>query len=466
MKLQLPLTPSTLRDIVETYSDDPVGFARVICGVEGLDSWQEWYLKESQTHGKDPVSLAIASCTGSGKTYLSCIIALHKLLCYPEALVIITSATKNQLKSAFGSTLQKVINNSCLKDWFDVAAEKVTIKGVTNASILLQAWSKNTPESFAGQHPVESKYGVVCLIADEASSIDPVIFQAWDGNMSHPNSCLILLGNPLYRHGELFDAFHKNSTVFKTAAVSALDSSFISEKWIEKMKVKYGEDSDMYKVRVLGQFPLSDFDSFIPAKTLEGAVGREVGDQSLQPVVAGLDVGAYRDASVLAIRQGRKLLAMLEWETDDTMIVAEEVSKAILKYNIERCVVDGNGVGKGVYDRLRITDKDIIFNVSFIQYGPKINQEYNNTRTRFWGLAKQWLATGSILNDRGLIDEGSSLLSTYDIHMRYCLETKKEALKHTNSPDRFDAFAYSFGCGNMLRSQVTPRKAKRIQVHI
>ena len=353
---------------------------------------------------------------------------------------MITSATESQLKSAFGTTIQSIIDKSLIKDWFNVSAEQITLKGVNNAWIRLRAWSANRPESFAGLHCISPMF-----IMDEASGIDRVIFEAIEGSMMHPHSKLLLLGNPLHRRGELFDAFNLKREFFATAHVSALDSSFISADWIQEMKDTYGEDSDVYKVRVLGQFPSADIDAFIPESLVRGAVDREVHVDIMEPVVAGLDVGKFHDASVLTVRKGNKVLSINKYRTRDLMVLAELVNNAIIQNNIERIAVDANGIGSGVADRLRQMHPGKVFDVRLGNLSPDLDKEYFNGRAKVWGLAKKWLNYGSIPNNKELIEEGSSLLYSYDVHGRFQLERKKDAEKRgVHSPDHFDSFAYTF----------------------
>lgn len=440
-KKTVPLTTENLEYLVKTYGHDPVGFARDICGFKKLDKWQIWYLNECMTFGNGGKKIAISSCHSSGKTLFSSVMALHRLVCYPESQIKITSATYNQLRQAFGGTLIKVIDNSLIKDWFDIQAESITIKGLKGSWIQLQAWSVQRPESFAGNHSYSP-----CLIADEASAIDPVIFESFSGSMMHPNSLMVLLGNPLHRRGELYEAFHSKKDFFHTAYVSAHDSSFIDPKWIQEMKDVYGEDSDVYRVRVLGEFPKKDIDSFIPESLIRSAVNRDVIPQLKEPIIGGLDIGQYRDASVLTIRQGNRVFPTIyKWRTREPMDVAENVNKLIIEHNIQVVCVDENGIGAGVGSRLRQLGNDKIYPVKLSNL-PNTEKIYYNGRAKLWGMARDWLKYGSIPDNKDLIDEGSSLLYTYDALGRYQLERKQDALKRgIPSPDDFDSFAYTFG---------------------
>lgn len=436
--MSVPLNAENLEYLVSKYSNDLEGFALDICGFERLDEWQQWLLRS--VTDKTIKKIAVASCHSSGKTLLSSVIAVHRLVCYPEGRVMITSATESQLKSAFGTTIQGIIEKSLIKDWFNVSAEMITLKGVNNAWIKLRAWSANRPESFAGLHCLSPMF-----IMDEASGIDSVIFEAIEGSMMHPFSKLLLLGNPLHRRGELFDAFNKKREFFHTAHVSAYDSTFISKEWIEEMENIYGKDSDVFKVRVKGEFPSADIDAFIPEPLIRAAVDREVHVNAMDDTVAGLDVGKFHDSSVLVVRKGHKVTKIKEYRTRDLMMLSELVNVDIIENGIERIAVDANGIGSGVADRLRQMHQGKVFDVSLGNLSPDMDKEYYNGRAKCWGKAKKWLNYGSIPNSRELIEEGSSLLYSYDIHGRFQLERKKDAVKRgIHSPDHFDAFAYTF----------------------
>lgn len=437
--MKAKLNSKNLEYLVSRFSNDSIGFFYDVLNFERLDDWQIQFLKSTQADGKGGKKVARASCHSSGKTLIGSGISIHRICCLPESRTLITSATESQLKSAFGGTISTVINRSIISEWFDVLAESVTLKQVDGSWIKLQPWNVNKPESFAGIHCMSP-----ALIADEASAIDPKIFDSWAGNMMHPNSLELLLGNPLHRRGRLFDAFNKSKDYYDHAHISAYDSSFISSNWINEMKDIYGEESDVFRVRVLGQFPETDSDVFINEKILMSSVNRYVEIDKNEPIVGGLDVGQFRDASVLVIRQGKKILEIIKWKTRDTMILAQEVYHAIQTWNIQVVCIDGNGVGSGVADRLNQLCPDKVYRFTFANLGLDSDKKYSNTRARAWGRAKEWLETGSIPNNQDLINEGSSLLYFYDKYGRYVLESKEMARdRGVGSPDNFDAFAYS-----------------------
>ena len=59
---------------------------------------------------------------------------------------------------------------------------------------------------------------------------------------------------------------------WSTMKVASSDSTQVSEGFIEDMKLKYGEESNIYRVRVLGEWPEADDDVVIPMHLAEAAV--------------------------------------------------------------------------------------------------------------------------------------------------------------------------------------------------
>ena len=51
--------------------------------------------------------------------------------------------------------------------------------------------------------------------------------------------------------------------------------NLVTPKWVEDAKVNWGEDSPMYQIRVLGDFPSESEDTLISLKIIESAVEGE-----------------------------------------------------------------------------------------------------------------------------------------------------------------------------------------------
>ena len=140
--------------------------------------------------------------------------------------------------------------------------------------------------------------------------------------------------------------------------VSCLDSPQVSPDFVEQMAEQYGEESNIYRVRVLGLPPTADDDNVIPRHLVESAIGREVeGIETVMPIW-GLDVARMGgDRSALCKRRGNVVTEHIKtWRDKDLMelcgIVLTEYESAPYSERPSEIVIDSIGLGAGVVDRL------------------------------------------------------------------------------------------------------------------
>ena len=95
------------------------------------------------------------------------------------------------------------------------------------------------------------------------------------GALSTPGAKVVMAGNPTRTSGFFYDTHHLLRDRWHTMHVSCLDVPR-AQGHIEDIKAKYGDASNAYRVRVLGEFPTSDDETVIPLELVLGAVGRNV----------------------------------------------------------------------------------------------------------------------------------------------------------------------------------------------
>jgi phage terminase large subunit len=144
-------------------------------------------------------------------------------------------------------------------------------------------WSTDRPERFQGQHAEH-----LLLIVDEASGVDQGLFEAAQGFLTAEGARLLLIGNPTQLSGEFFDAFHTKRAAYNLISVSAFDTpAFTGEEvpaevlralptveWVDEMRALYGEDSPLWDVRVLGEFPVHADNTILALGAIEQARAR------------------------------------------------------------------------------------------------------------------------------------------------------------------------------------------------
>ena len=447
--LKLRLSSKNYLRFLERYANDPVRFAVEMCGLKKPTAWQVRFLEAC----RDKKKIARASGHGTGKTYICGIAALWFLLCFPEAHIYVTSATFDQLKTRYWVTQVKVVEESRVSRWVTVSAEEIRCKLIPGNVIRMQAWSISREQSWAGEH-----FKSPIAIFDESSDIAPQIFEAWAGSEGHEYSRTILIGNPHRKQGQLYDAFHSLKRFYDTEHLSCLDSEHVSREWIEEMKEKYGEDSDIYRVRVLGKFPNQDASGFLSQSLVEAAIGRKVDAPALPGLCAGLDVGRGGDPSVLFVRSHNRAEHILEFAESDSVLLADAVYLRCEELGVDMLAMDANGVGAGVYDILKRRMPGRVLDVMPSERAVDAKM-YGNRRAELAGRLKEWLRYGSVDNAQGgqkWAQEAKLVHQIFGKDGRIMVEPKeliKKRLGH--SCDFFDASCYS------MAVDMTPRQRER-----
>jgi hypothetical protein len=254
---------------------------------------------------------------------------------------------------------------------------------------------------------------------------------------------------------------------WKVFHVSCVDSPRVSPEFVEEMKLRYGEDSNAYRVRVLGEFPRSDDDTIISLDLAEGAANRDVSGSPTADLVWGLDVARFGgDRSCLVRRQGNITLDIKTWRNLDLMQLCGAVKAEfdIAEPKPSTIMVDAIGMGAGVVDRLRELGLPILgVNVS---ESPSIGN-YRNLRAELWYRARDWLAKRDckIPKDDTLIAELTSVRYLFSSSGKVQVESKEDMKRRgLNSPDIADAFILTFAAPEaMFTNGPSYRWAKEVR---
>jgi hypothetical protein len=285
----------------------------------------------------------------------------------------------------------------------------------------------------------------VLLIADEASGVPNAVFEAASGSMSGHNATTVLTGNPTRNTGFFYDTHNRLRGDWYTMHVSCVSSPRVSDDFVEDMKKRYGEDSPAYHVRVLGNFPPSEEDTVIPVSLIEHAMANDIKIDADTPAIWGVDVARQgNDSSVLCKRQGPVIYPLTVWRNLDLMqltgaIKAEYDGLAPSKRPVE-IIVDSNGFGAGVLDRLR--ELDLPARGLNVSERSSQKETYLNLRAELWFRAKQWLEGMDVKlpRDDGLYADLAAPRYHFTSSGKIQVESKQAMKKRgVNSPDRADA---------------------------
>ncbi len=207
------------------------------------------------------------------------------------------------------------------------------------------------------------------IVADEASGIPDAIFEAVQANLSGDGK-LVLIGNPMKSTGFFADT-HRDGSDFAREGISVLESPNViagrtvieglpTRAFVDRMKRRYGEQSPIYKIRVLGEFVANEAGKPIPWSFIEEAQERWSGATGEGVLHLGVDPagpGEFGDQTAIVWRRGRKMLGYLMdagWD-EDTIIrhVLDVIAEHRSEDECPRVIVDAGGtIGSSLLTRL------------------------------------------------------------------------------------------------------------------
>ena len=453
-----------LKNKINLWRSQPEKFVEHVFGAKP-EKWQARVLQSLVEHDK----IAIRSGHGVGKTALLSWIIFWWLLTRFPAKAACTAPTAHQLSDVLWGELAKWHRKmpEPLGSLFQVQSDRVCFKQESqNAFAVARTARKEQPEAFQGFHATH-----MLFLIDEASAVDDIIFEVGQGAMSTKGAKTLMVGNPTRTQGYFYDAFHKNRSQWQCFRVSCLDSSQVDKKYAHHMSEAYGEDSYIYRVRVLGEFPKAEVDVLIPLHLCESATQREIPDSEHYPVW-GVDIARFgHDASALVKRQGSKILEPpLCWHNKDTMqmvgLIVEAYNATDHSQKPQTIYVDAIGIGAGVVDRLHELGLPVC-GVNVAEQ-PSVKDRYERLRDELWFRARAWLEQRQcyIPNHAKLIAELTAPRFKYTSQGKVKVESKDEMKKRgLTSPDIADAFCLTFAGGydmlKPLESTHSTRSKKR-----
>lgn len=428
-------------EFLERYRDDPVAFVREVVGREPYPDQIDLltaYQKRTRR---------IAKRTGHrvGKSTSCAWMIVHHILCRFPQKTLVTAPSAPQLFDALAAEVKATISRlpEALRDLLEVQVEGILLKAAPDESFVsFRTARPETPEAMAGMHSDN-----VLLIGDEASGLPQAVIDAMSGSLADPMATMVLIGNPVRTSGQFFDAFHTLRGLWTTFHVSSFGHPNVSAEDIEAKRQEYGEDSNRFRVRVLGEFPTGDDDTVIPFELMEAALHRDVRPLHVRPIW-GVDCARFgNDTSALAQRVGNSLLKPVEerkgWDTMRVTgwVKAEWDATEPSKQPTE-ILVDVIGIGAGVCDRL-IELKLPARGINVSESASVFSERYLNMRAELWFKGRDWLAQKdcNLAGDESLGAELVAPRFKYTSNGKIQVESKDDMKKRgVASPNKADAF--------------------------
>jgi hypothetical protein len=284
------------------------------------------------------------------------------------------------------------------------------------------------------------------LIFDEASGIPDAIWSVGAGFFTENilDRYWFAFSNPRRNQGYFFECFNAKRNFWDTEKVDARTVEDTDKQVYEQIIEEYGADSNQACVEVYGEFPSAGEDQFIAPNLVNDAIKREPHKDMTAPVVMGIDPArGGADNTVIAVRQGRDLIAIRRYSGEDTMMIVGRVIDAIEEFKPTLVAIDEGGLGYGILDRLN----EQRYKVRGVNFGWKAKNSimWGNKRAEIWGAMREWLKSASIPDDRQLKSDLTGPMKKPNSSGTIFLEGKKEMrARGLASPDAADALAVTF----------------------
>ena len=435
----------------------------------GPRKWQRKFLRDVAAHiaanKGDPKRVtkgifkmlrkAVASGRGIGKSALVAWLILWMLTTRIGSTVLVSANSENQLRSITWGELTKWQAMTINSHWWEISATKLVPakwltelverdlkKGTRYWGAEGKLWSEENPDGYAGPHSFDG----MMVIFDEASGIPDSIWPVAQGFFTEPISdrYWFAFSNPRRNTGKFHACFNGDRAFWDTDQVDARTVEDTDPETYQQIIDEYGPDSPQAKVEVYGEFPDVGDDQFIRPTLVDDAFARPLYKDESAAVIIGVDPArGGADDTVIAVRQGRDIVAIRRFHEDDTMTVVGLVIDMIEEFDPDLVVVDEGGLGYGVLDRL----KEQRYKVRGVNFGWKAKNPvmWGNKRAEMWGALRDWLKTASVEKDRRLKTDLTGPKTKPDSSGTVFLESKKDMkARGVASPDSADAIAVTF----------------------
>lgn len=347
------------RRVARSEHADPVAWGQR----RGLESWSkqgEW-LTATTTERQ----VAVPSGHGTGKSYGAAWRIAHQVMTAPDPYVLLTAPTGGQLSNVLRPLrdihdqlkLPGYIRGGGVPAWIMNGREVMTARSTSDVG----------QSTLAGPHAAD-----LLVVADEADGLAAAVWEQIEGMLTGARNRLLALGNPRNpgsRWRELVEAggwaVHRLSVLdtpaFTGEKVSTkLRSVLPSLEWLDARRQAWGEGTALWMARVLGLWP-DAADNAILALALVEESRRHPDDRAEdrhqpgddRPLYACDVAGDGEDRTVIGRivnREYRTLEVRQDWDTEDA---ATALIKLLKAHPGARAIVDADGLGAGVRDKLR-----------------------------------------------------------------------------------------------------------------
>jgi hypothetical protein len=445
------------KDDIFYFCEHVIRFTPAGKQVDFLQTIQDLTLNPNQT----PKQIGVKAGTGVGKTASLSAGGMWRWWRSPGSLHVNTAPTERQCREVFFAEISNhVARSPILGNMVNLGGAKLTMKDHPHWKIF--AATASDENAIRGLHHPD-----MTIMAEELTGIREDIIAALLRTCSQKNNLFISIFNPDRTSGTAYEMFHSrkdywpwNLTIDKLS-LSRERPDLVDPERIEQVRKEFGEDSDMWLVGVMGEFPQEGSKTVLPLRFIEESVGNPMGLAiALGPGLRVISVDFARfggDENVIYVRSGN---AIIHWEATicDPNVAAARSRELALEMGWDPStvvfVIDSVGMGQALaYDYLEM-------GLNLCEFHPARKspvEGYRNHLSAAWFNLRHRMkhSTVHIPDDPVLHQQLVTREFTY-VQDRIEVESKKKYRDRgfKKSPDRADALIMAFSEeGDILGSQ-------------
>lgn len=432
----------------------------------------------------DGAKVSVRAGHGVGKSASVAASIWWMLECFDYPKIPCTAPSASQLRDVLWSELGKWARRSddlskareipqefWLSSLFTINQDRIADKGAPNEWFAVARTArKENPDALQGFHASGIRIsadgetieeiadgGQIMFVVEEASGVADAIFEVAEGALSSHGARLLMVGNPTRNTGYFARSHKQDRADFRTLHFCCADSPLVDDGYRDRLVRKFGEGSNVVRVRADGEFPKQDDDTLIALEEVEVAIERTnpspAGERRM-----GVDVARFGDdRTVFILRVGNQIEHCEIRAKQDTMATAGQAMAFYKKWRADNVFVDANGVGAGVADRLAEQRIPVVA-VMVSEKAPersqwsKVDGQPAKVRDHIWMEVAQWVhdeepCFGPLERDAAedLAGELASVKYKIDSSGRVVVESKDEMKRRgLRSPDIADAVGLTF----------------------
>jgi len=450
--------PLISSEMIEYYWDHPVEFVHDNIIIPAREKRPHIFITNQQKDLLNSISkyekTSVESGHGSGKSTVMSWAAVWFTATRVNnqgnlVKVPIIAPTFHQLYDIIWPEFKLWIPLSRLNSWYQTRRDEIYIKGAKD-SCFIRARSPKDDHSVQGFHSAH-----LLWLCDEAFGIQVNgVWETIEGSLTDPlhikENKIVVAGQHNCTTGYVHDTFHKDKEFWNNLRFNSEESPIADKSYCQRIARKYGKNSDVYRVRVLGMEPLGNPDALIQLADAEQARLREV--EAHGKLNMGVDPARFGDdMTVVTLAHGLKVKPQKTIAHSDTQDIVNLVLHTLREYRMkskcqQTCYIKidaGGGYGAGTIDALKNNRKDNIVVIPINNEIDNGHPQYANNASVMWGELAEMIDEIQLPNDEDsdfLIEELAARTYEYVNKDRIKISPKKQFKKdYGSSPDRADS---------------------------